>query len=80
MLLQETALNLKCDDIYWVNLDPTVGSEIKKNKGPVFSIGATPINDAGEPSKGGKLKTGLSRKNRRGSALCANISETLSTQ
>lgn len=42
---QETALSLKRGDIYWVNLDPTVGSEIKKQR-PCVLIGATPINDA----------------------------------
>jgi len=31
--------------IYWVNLDPTVGSEIKKKR-PCVLIGATPINVA----------------------------------
>jgi mRNA interferase MazF len=39
------ALSLKRGDIYWVNLDPTVGSEIKKKR-PCVLIGATPINDA----------------------------------
>jgi len=38
-------LSLKRGDIYWVNLDPTVGSEIKKQR-PCVLIGATPINDA----------------------------------
>ena len=32
-------------DIYWVNLDPTAGSEIKKKR-PCVIIGATPINEA----------------------------------
>jgi mRNA interferase MazF len=32
-------------DIYWVNLDPTTGSEIKKKR-PCVVIGATPINKA----------------------------------
>jgi len=32
-------------DIYWVNLDPTMGSEIKKKR-PCVIIGATPINEA----------------------------------
>ena len=32
-------------DIYWVNLDPTVGSEIRKKR-PCALVGATPINDA----------------------------------
>lgn len=32
-------------DIYWINLDPTVGSEIKKKR-PCVLIGATPINEA----------------------------------
>jgi mRNA interferase MazF len=38
-------LSLKRGDIYWVNLDPTVGSEIKKQR-PCVLMGATPINDA----------------------------------
>ena len=32
-------------DIYWVNLDPTQGSEIKKKR-PCILIGATPLNKA----------------------------------
>lgn len=32
-------------DIYWVNLDPTVGAEIKKKR-PCVIVGATPINEA----------------------------------
>ena len=32
-------------DIYWVNLDPTIGAEIKKKR-PYIIIGATPINEA----------------------------------
>lgn len=32
-------------DIYWVNLDPAIGSEIKKKR-PCVIIGATPINEA----------------------------------
>ena len=32
-------------DIYWVNLDPTIGSEIKKKR-PYVLIGATAINEA----------------------------------
>jgi mRNA interferase MazF len=32
-------------DIYWVNLDPTIGSEIKKKR-PCVLMGATPINEA----------------------------------
>ena len=32
-------------DIYWVNLDPSVGSEIRKKR-PCVLIGATPINEA----------------------------------
>ena len=32
-------------DIYWVNLDPTVGSEIRKKR-PCVLVGATPINEA----------------------------------
>jgi mRNA interferase MazF len=36
---------LKRGDIYWVNLDPTIGAEIKKKR-PCIIIGATPINEA----------------------------------
>jgi mRNA interferase MazF len=32
-------------DIYWVNLDSTIGSEIKKKR-PCVLMGATPINEA----------------------------------
>jgi mRNA interferase MazF len=32
-------------DIYWVNLDPTTGSEINKQR-PCVIVGATPINKA----------------------------------
>jgi mRNA interferase MazF len=39
------ALNLKRGEVYWVDLDPTVGSEIKKQR-PCVLIGATPINEA----------------------------------
>lgn len=38
-------MSLKRGDIYWVNLDPTVGSEIKKQR-PCVLMGVTPINDA----------------------------------
>jgi mRNA interferase MazF len=38
-------LSLKRGDVYWVNLDPTVGAEIKKQR-PCVLVGATPINDA----------------------------------
>lgn len=38
-------MKLKRGDVYWVNLDPTVGSEIKKKR-PCALIGATPINEA----------------------------------
>lgn len=38
-------MNLKRGSVYWVNLDPTVGSEIKKMR-PCVLIGATPINEA----------------------------------
>jgi len=38
-------LNLKHGDISWVNLDPTIGSEIKKKR-PCVIISATPINKA----------------------------------
>ena len=36
---------LKRGDVYWVDLNPTVGSEIKKQR-PCVLIGATPINRA----------------------------------
>jgi len=36
---------MKRGDIYWVNLDPTVGSEIQKRR-PFVLVGATPINQA----------------------------------
>ena len=36
---------MKRGDVYWVNLDPTIGSEIKKKR-PCVLIGATPINKA----------------------------------
>lgn len=36
---------MKRGDIYWVNLDPTVGSEIQKKR-PCVIMGATPINQA----------------------------------
>jgi len=38
-------LNLKRGDVYWVDLNPTVGSEIRKQR-PCVLIGATPINQA----------------------------------
>jgi len=38
-------LNLNRGNIYWVNLDPTIGAEIKKKR-PCVLIGATPINKA----------------------------------
>ena len=37
--------NLKRGDVYWVNLDPTRGSEIRKTR-PFVLVGATPINKA----------------------------------
>ena len=36
---------MKRGDIYWINLDPTQGSEIKKKR-PCIIIGATPITKA----------------------------------
>ena len=38
-------MNLKRGDVYWVDLNPTVGSEIKKQR-PCVLIGASPINQA----------------------------------
>ena len=39
------ALNLNRGEMYWINLDPTVGSEIRKKR-PCVIIGASPINRA----------------------------------
>jgi len=36
---------MKRGDIYWVNLDPSTGSEIRKRR-PCVIIGATPVNEA----------------------------------
>lgn len=36
---------LRSGEIYWVNLDPTIGSEIRKKRSCVL-IGSTPINEA----------------------------------
>jgi len=36
---------MKRGDLYWVNLDPTIGSEIRKKR-PCVLIGADPINKA----------------------------------
>lgn len=36
---------MKRGDVYWVNLDPTVGAEIRKKR-PCVIIGATPISQA----------------------------------
>jgi len=38
-------LNLKRGDVYWVDLDPARGSEIRKMR-PCVLVGATPINQA----------------------------------
>ena len=38
-------LNLKRGDIYWVNLDPVKGSEIRKSR-PCVLVGASPVNRA----------------------------------
>jgi mRNA interferase MazF len=38
-------LNLKRGDVRWVDLNPTVGSEIRKQR-PCVLMGATPINQA----------------------------------
>lgn len=38
-------MNLKRGSVYWVNLDPTQGSEIRKMR-PCVLVGATPINKA----------------------------------
>ncbi len=36
---------MKRGDLYWVNLDPTIGSEIRKKR-PCVLVGADPINRA----------------------------------
>lgn len=36
---------MKRGDVYWVNLSPSVGSEIRKKR-PCVLVGATPINKA----------------------------------
>jgi mRNA interferase MazF len=38
-------LSLNRGEVYWVNLDPTVGSEIRKRR-PCVLVGATPVNQA----------------------------------
>ena len=38
-------MNLNRGNVYWVNLDPTQGSEIRKMR-PCVLVGATPINQA----------------------------------
>ncbi|MDA3897557.1 MAG: type II toxin-antitoxin system PemK/MazF family toxin [Desulfobacteraceae bacterium] len=40
-----TALNLNRGNVFWVNLNPTRGSEIAKLR-PCVVVGATPINKA----------------------------------
>jgi mRNA interferase MazF len=44
-------------NIYWVNLDPVIGSEIKKKR-PCVIIGATPINKARRTVVAVPLSTG----------------------
>jgi mRNA interferase MazF len=43
--LSEMELNLNRGNVFWVNLDPTRGSEIAKLR-PCVLLGATPINRA----------------------------------
>ena len=38
-------LKVNRGDVFWVNLDPTVGSEIRKQR-PCVLVGANPINKA----------------------------------
>ena len=40
-----TALTLKRGSVYWVDLDPTRGAEIKKPR-PCVLVGASPLNQA----------------------------------
>lgn len=36
---------MKRGEVWWVNLDPTIGAEIKKKR-PCVLVGATPVNQA----------------------------------
>ena len=36
---------VKCGEVYWVNLDPTFGSEIKKTR-PALVVSPNDLNDA----------------------------------
>ncbi len=75
---------MKRGEIYWVNLNPTIGSEIKKKR-PCVLIGATPINkarrtvvviplsSAGEPKPRPPLTIGVECLGKKGVAVCDQI-------
>ena len=75
-------MNLKRGNIFWVNLDPTIGSEIKKKRLCVL-IGADPVNKARRTvvviplSTSGKGRPPLAIEvnclNRRSVAVCDQI-------
>jgi mRNA interferase MazF len=75
-------LKLNRGEIYWVNLDPTVGSEIRKKR-PCILVGATPVNQARHTvvvipvSSKGKahppLTIPVSALNRKAVAVCDQI-------
>ena len=62
-----TALKLKRGNVYWVNLDPSQGAEIKKTR-PGVLVGASPLNQARRTvlvvplSRGGAAKPPLTVK------------------
>lgn len=45
MLRRVMGLTMKRGDVVWVNLDPTIGSEIRKKR-PCVLVGATQVNQA----------------------------------
>jgi mRNA interferase MazF len=75
---------MKRGDIYWVDLNPTLGSEIKKKR-PCVLIGATPINIArrtviviplssvGEPKPRPPLTIGVKCLGKKAVAVCDQI-------
>jgi mRNA interferase MazF len=77
-------LMMKRGDIYWVDLNPTIGSEIKKKR-PCVLIGATPINkarrivvviplsSAGEPKPRPPLTIGVKCLGKKAVAVCDQI-------
>lgn len=77
-------MKMKRGDIYWVDLNPTIGSEIKKKR-PCVLIGATPINkarrtvvviplsSAGEPKPRPPLTIGVECLGKKAVAVCDQI-------